>query len=69
MTRAKRPVDAFRIGMIVYVIAPDPMSGRRRRYTVHAISLRTKHSVIIGRELPIGHSHRIARKHADGDLL
>jgi hypothetical protein len=54
-----REVVRRRPGVCV-LIAHDPMSGRRGRYTVVRLILSTGRAICIGRELPIGHAQRIA---------
>ena len=50
-------------GNAVYLIVTDPMSGRRGRYTVHEVSLvGLKETLVIGRELPLGHARRIVKQ-------
>lgn len=47
----------------ICVIVHDPMSGRSGRYTTHKIQLSGhKTTTVIGRELPLGQSRKLALK-------
>lgn len=54
-------IETYQFGSNVYLIVSDPMSGKRNRYTTHQISLvGNKTSSVVGRELTLKHSRRIA---------
>lgn len=44
------------------MIMPDPMAGRRRRFTVVRLTHRNGEMVVIGRELTLGHARKIAQR-------
>lgn len=49
------------------LIAPDPMSGRRHRYSVIRVDYQTGRATCIGRELDLKLARRIAKRPASED--
>ena len=44
------------------LIAPDPMSGRRNRYSVIRIDYQTGKTLCIGREIPLDEARKLAKR-------
>ena len=47
---------------VLVLICPDRMSGRANRYSVLRLEMQTGQMTCVGRELPLGHAHRVARE-------
>lgn len=53
----------------IAMIAPDPMAGRKGRYSVIRIYSHTGQVVVIGRELPLGLARKVAKRQVSQDGL